>query len=110
MDSSACASRLEKGERGAAELQANITTPWLQYDEWSITVLTALADGMLTTSTLHHSCAAVVPATPPLVDATLRRRRCDETAEDAKRNLDVGVAFRFADANDNNLFIPGQRR
>ena len=28
MDSSECASRLEKGERGAAELQANIAMPW----------------------------------------------------------------------------------
>jgi hypothetical protein len=75
--------------------------------EWSITVLTELAlMAATTTATLHHSCAAVVPATPPLVDATLRRRRCDETAEDAGHNLNVVVAVRFADANDNNLSHP----
>jgi hypothetical protein len=69
-------------------------------------VLMALAlMAATTTATLHHSCAAVVPTTPPFVEATLRRRRCDETAEDAGRNLDVVVTFRFADANNNNLEV-----
>jgi hypothetical protein len=46
-----------------------------------------------------------VPATPPFVEATLRRRQCDETAKDAGRNLDVVVPFRFADANNENLEV-----
>jgi hypothetical protein len=41
MDSSACATRLEKGERGAAELQANIAMLSAQ-QKWSIKVLMAL--------------------------------------------------------------------
>ena len=41
MDSSACASRLEKGERGAAEL--SLQRHGRSIDEWSIKVLTALA-------------------------------------------------------------------
>ena len=86
MDSSACASRLEKGERGAAEL--SLQRHGRSIDEWSIKVLTALALMTCYTTATLHPCAAVVPAIPPLIDETLRRRRCDDDAMKPPRTPD----------------------
>jgi hypothetical protein len=70
-------------------------------DEWSNNVLTALA----LMACYHNS------HTPSL----MCHRRAGHSAprrhaEDDGRNLNVVVAFRFADANNENLFLPGRRR